>query len=170
VPIIIKSSYTKKLGLPGYSSHSYSLTVETELSDISQLDRQSAQLYATLQSSVDRELQETGFCPNGNGSPAPPINGQVTEQPRSNCDHSLWACSEKQKTLILKLVDDFHLDKNAVEERSKQLFEKPVKVLNRLEASGLIESLLQEYGPSKSNGGNGNGKGRRQYQRGGARQ
>jgi len=46
MPIIIKSSYTKKLGLPGCSSHSYSLTVETELSDISQLDRQSAQLTA----------------------------------------------------------------------------------------------------------------------------
>ncbi len=45
MPIIIKSTYSKKIGLPGYSSHGYSLTVETELSDISQLDRQSAQLW-----------------------------------------------------------------------------------------------------------------------------
>jgi hypothetical protein len=113
-------------------------------------------------------LENPGVVPDSNaiGQPAPcTTNGHATDQPRANGDHSSWACSDKQKALILKLVEDFHLDKNVVEEKSKQLFEKPVKVLNRLEASGLIESLLQEYGQTKA--GNGNG---RRYQRGGARQ
>jgi hypothetical protein len=168
--VILEAQYSKKIGLPSYSSHAFSVTIRTEIADVTDVQRQAGQLYALLQESVDRNIQEVGFTPDGNGhgSPVPPINGHATEQPRSNGDHSQWACSDKQKALILKLVEDYHLQKNAVEERSKQLFEKPVKVLNRLEASGLIESLLQEYGSAKTNGGNGNG--RRQYQRGGARQ
>ena len=31
------------------------------------------------------------------------------------------------------------------------MFHKPVKILNKLEANGLIEELLQKYGPTKSN-------------------
>jgi hypothetical protein len=168
MPIIIKSSYTKKLGLPGYSSHSYSLTVETELSDISQLDRQSAQLYSTLQSSVDRELQETGFCPEGNGSPAPSTPPRSTNGHASQSNGDQWACSDKQRDLILKIVDEHRLPKQEVEDLAKQMFEKPVKTLNRLECSSLIDELLTTYGPKKASGGNGNG--RRQYQRGGSRQ
>jgi hypothetical protein len=146
MPIIIKSSYTKKLGLPGYSSHSYSLTVETELNDISQLDRQSAQLYATLQSSVDRELQETGFCPEGNGSATHrTTNGHPSGE--------VWACSEKQRDLILKIVDEHKLDKQEIESLAKDRFNLPVKSLNKLQASGMIEGLLAKYQPK----GNGNG-------------
>jgi len=47
-----------------------------------------------------------------------------------------------------------------VEGLAKDMFQKPVKVLNKLEASGLIEELLEKYGPKKTNG---NG---RAYQRG----
>lgn len=65
MPIIIESNYSKKLGLPGYSSHSYSLTIRTELSDLGQLERESSKLYAILQGSVDREIQEVGFVLEG---------------------------------------------------------------------------------------------------------
>jgi hypothetical protein len=40
-----------------------------------------------------------------------------------------------------------------------------VKVLNKLQASGLIEELLQKYASKKTNGGNGG----RSYQRGARR-
>jgi hypothetical protein len=172
MPIIIKSTYSKKLGLPGYSSHSYSLTVETELTDISQLDRQSAQLYATLQASVDRELQETGFCPDGNGSSAPrTTNSRATDHPRSNGHTSQtngdqWACSDKQRDLIKKIVDEHKLDKQEVEGLAKDMFNAPVKSLNKLQASGIIEELLEKYGPKNSTG---NGNGGRSFQRGGRR-
>ena len=58
--IILEANYSKKLGLPGYSSHQYAVTVRTELADINQVDQESQRLYELLQSSVDREIQQTG--------------------------------------------------------------------------------------------------------------
>ena len=162
--IIIEANYSKKIGLPAYSSHAYSVTIRTEVSDLGQVERESAQLYALLQESVDRNIQEVGFTPdgNGNGSPAPRTNGHASQP-----GNDQWACSDKQKDLILKIVDEHHLEKNAVEALAKEMFEKPVKALNKMEASGLIENLLETYGPKKTNGGNGNGG--RSYQRGARR-
>jgi hypothetical protein len=61
--IVIEANYSKKLGLPGYSSHSYSVTLRSEIADLSQVERESSKLYSILQGSVDREIQETGFVP-----------------------------------------------------------------------------------------------------------
>jgi hypothetical protein len=161
--VVIEANYSKKLGLPAYSSHSFSFTIRSEVADLSQVERESAKLYAILQGSVDREMQEPGFVPeaNGHGSPASrTTNGHATQ---SNNDQ--WACSDKQRDLILKIVDEHKLDKQEVEGLAKDMFHKPVKVLNKMEASGLIEELLNKYGPTKTNGGNG----RSAYQRSGAR-
>jgi hypothetical protein len=68
VAVVIEANYSKKLGLPAYSSHSYSVTIRSEVADLSQVERESAKLYAILQGSVDREMQETGFVPEGSGS------------------------------------------------------------------------------------------------------
>ena len=162
--VVIEANYSKKLGLPAYSSHSYSVTIRSEVADLSQVERESAKLYAILQGSVDREIQEVGFVPesNGRGSSAP----RTTNGPAVPCNGDQWACSDKQRDLILKIVEEHTLDKNAVEGLSKDMFQKPVKTLNKMEASGLIEELIQKHGPKKTNGGNGRGA----YQRGGARQ
>ncbi|MGZ4961677.1 MAG: hypothetical protein ACXWC8_03890 [Limisphaerales bacterium] len=136
--IVFEANYSKKLGLPGFSSHQYSVTVRSELSDLSQIENESKRLYALLQTSVDRELQQTGFLPeakqngvhaNGNG------NGTET-----------WACSAKQRDLITKVVDEKKLDKAKVEETAQSMFSKSVKSLNKLEASGLIDELLRQTG------------------------
>jgi hypothetical protein len=163
VAIVIEANYSKKLGLPAYSSHSYSVTIRSEVADLSQIERESAKLYAILQGSVDREIQEVGFVPEANGS-----NSRTANSHASTPNGEQWACSEKQRELILKIVDEHRLDKQEVEALAKDMFQKPVKTLNKMEASGLIEELLQKYGPTKTNGSNGNG--RRPYQRGGARQ
>ena len=174
--IIIEANYSKKIGLPAYSSHAYSVTIRTEVSDLTQVERESAQLYALLQESVDRNIQEVGFTPdgNGNGSSAPRnTNGHATEQSRSTGSSSPsdreWKCSPKQRDLILRVIEENKLDKRDIEKLSQQLFNTPVLALNKLQASGLIENLLQTYGDSKPSGSNGSG-GRKQYQRGGARQ
>ena len=66
--IQLEANYSKKIGLPGYSSHQFSITLKTELNDISQIDAESSRLYRLLQSSVDQELQQQGYVPvNGNG-------------------------------------------------------------------------------------------------------
>ena len=61
-------------------------------------------------------------------------------------------CSDKQKELILKLVEQHKLDKQEVEALAKEMFGLPVKTLNRLQASGLIEELLERHGKAKQNG------------------
>jgi hypothetical protein len=155
--IVLEANYSKKLGLPGYSSHQYSLTVRKEVSDISQVENESRQLFATLQSNVDRDIQNTGFLPgaNGNGN-RNGGNGNGHRQPEET-----WNCSEKQRTLILKIVDESKLDKGEVETLAQDRFGKSVKALNKLEASGLIEELIERTG------GKGQGSGR--YSRTGAR-
>ena len=59
--VVIVAVYSKKIGLPAYSSHSYSVSLTSEVADVSQVERESAKLYSILQSSVDREMQEPGF-------------------------------------------------------------------------------------------------------------
>ena len=62
--IILEAAYSKKLGLPNFSSHSYVVSIRTELADISQIPEESSRLYNMLQEAVDREIQEVGFIPD----------------------------------------------------------------------------------------------------------
>ena len=154
--IVIEANYSKKLGLPAYSSHSYSVTIRSEVADLSQVERESAKLYSILQGSVDREMENPGFVPDitRNGSESNrSANGYVSE---NNGDH--WNCSDKQRDLVLKIRDEHKLHMDQIEEISKQLFQRPAKTLNKLEASVLIKELLEEFGPKT------NGNGRRPYQ------
>ena len=52
--IELEANYSKKLGLPGYSSHQYSLTVRKEVSDISQVENESHALFHTAHPSPGR--------------------------------------------------------------------------------------------------------------------
>ena len=51
--IVFEANYSKKLGLPSYSSHQYSVTIRTELADLNQLNEQSEEIHALLQSAVN---------------------------------------------------------------------------------------------------------------------
>ena len=62
--IKLTSNYAKRLGLPGYSSHQFSVSVGTELTDLSQVEDEVTRTYRLLQDAVDREIQETGFVPD----------------------------------------------------------------------------------------------------------
>jgi hypothetical protein len=138
----------------------YSVTIRSEIADLTQVDRESAKLYAILQGSVDREIQEVGFVPEGNGHGSPA--SRTTNGHASHSNIEAWACSDKQRDLILKIVDEHNLDKQEIEVLAKERFNVPVKTLNKLQASGLIEELLEKYGPKKANG-------TRPFQRGGRR-
>ena len=62
--IILEAAYSKKLGLPNYSSHSFVVSIRTELSDLTQVEEESTRLYALLQQSVDNEIRQVGFLPD----------------------------------------------------------------------------------------------------------
>ncbi len=138
--IVLEANYSKKLGLPGYSSHQYSVTIKTEVTDPAQVAAESGRLYDLLQGCVDTSIQKTGFLPetansNSNGRP-----------PNGNGRSENWCCSPKQRDLIVKIVTEHKLDKNNVEALAQDRFGKAVRALNRLEASGLIDELITQTG------------------------
>ena len=175
------SNYSKRLGLPGFSSHQFSVSVETELVATDDIPAESARLYQLLQSNVDQQIQATGFVPsydygmepvtdNNGTSPAPHApapngnGGNGTGRQRGPA----WKCSDKQRDLILKLIEEHQLDKHSIEALAVERFGKGVRLLNKIEASGLIDELLDNHG-----GGSGQGNARRRnvsaYQNNGRR-
>ena len=174
------ANYSKRLGLPGFSSHQFAVTVETEISNINDVAGESSRLYQLLQQNVDEEIQRTGFVPdevygiseqgprngrrNGHSAPA---NGHANGRAANG---EAWACSEAQQSLIIKLVDEHQLDKGQVDDTSREMFGVGVRELNKLQASGLIDRILDENGGRKPNRPRGRtAPPRRTYQNGGAR-
>ena len=144
------ANYSKRLGLPGYSSHQFSIEIETELVTTDDVAAESARIYELLQTNVDEQIRKTGFVPpTGYGMdespPAATANGHPTgaSQPPAN---TAWKCTAKQRELIEKLVAEHHLEKNAVETLAVERFGKGVRQLNKVEASGLIDELLDTHG------------------------
>ena len=153
------ANYSKRLGLPGYSSHQFSVSVETELTTTDDVAAESGRLYQRLQATVDEQMLHTGFVPPGDYGMDPPADSAVPHAADSapanvtevaNWQRGpAWKCSDKQKDLILKLVDEHSLDKNEVDHLARQRFGKGVRQLNKMEASGLIDELLDTHGSSQ---------------------
>ena len=161
--VYIEANYSKKLGLPQFSSHQYSVTIRTELSDVSQLEKASADLYTQLQQAVDTQIAHQGFIP-GNSAASPttkptapvstPTRSTPTTVPPSSPstseDGEVWCCSDRQRDLILKIVNDHRLDKMVVENLARERFGAGVLDLNKAQASGLIDELIETYGKSRN--------------------
>jgi len=152
--VFIKATYVKKLGLPQFSSHQYSVEVSAELTDLSQLPQASADLYARLQQSVDAQIVNPGFVPGEAPPSKSPGNTPAPTAPAHPAHEEEWRCSEKQRDLILKIVAEHQLDKQEIDNLARQRFGTGVKQLNKLQASALIDELIETHG------GPGNGRGR----------
>jgi hypothetical protein len=60
------ANYSKRLGLPGYSSHQFSVSVETELMNVDDVAGESERLYSLLQrASMNRCRIPDSFRPTG---------------------------------------------------------------------------------------------------------
>lgn len=155
--IVLEANYAKKLGLPNFSSHQYSVTIRTELTDLTQVETESSRLYALLQDAVDREIQEVGFMPDAsrygmNGSNGHSNNGNGHagighhHGPPSPGVNGAWNYTEGQRGFIQRIINESKLDKLEVEALAQQLFGAGVKELDKLQASQLIEELLEKTG------------------------
>lgn len=69
------ANYSKRLGLPGYSSHQFEVSIETEISNTSELPFETERLYGSLQAAVDAQIQQVGFVPDEH------YGSQVTQRP-----------------------------------------------------------------------------------------
>ncbi len=149
------ANYSKRLGLPGYSSHQFSVSVETELVTTDDVPAESARLYGLLQTHVDGQIKTTGFVPPADygmeDAPAP-ASRNGSSRPVAN---GAWKCSVKQRELIENLVAEHQLDKSHVEALAVERFGKGVRLLNKVEASGLIDELIDTYGGQKRPAANG---------------
>ena len=144
--VIIEANYSKKLGLPEYSSHQYSVTLRTEIADLSQLEKVNAELYARLQTAVDTQIVNPGFVPGKQ-----PTNPQPARSVSAPANVDAWKCSDKQRDLILKIVDEHQLNKDEVDKLAQTRFGAGVKQLNKLQASSLIDELIETHGKSQGN-------------------
>ena len=160
------SNYSKRLGLPGYSSHQFSVSCETELTDLAQLPDEAARLYGLLQDSVDREIQQTGFVPGDGYGETPAVahasngnnNGGNGNGQHPDAD-PVGQCSDRQRELIIGLATELNLDDASLDKRSERLFRRPAHQLNKLGASGLISDLLAEAGTRRQREGRNSGPG-----------
>jgi len=159
--IVFEAAYSKKLGLPNFSSHSYVVSIRTELTDINQVQEESRKLYKMLQEAVDKEIQAVGFMPDATSYGMK--DGHEQQQRNGSAGGDDWQCTDKQKGLILRIVEENNLDKNYVEDLAKELFGHGVKSLNRLSASGLIDELFDRF-PRKDKGNGQRGKYQRREQ------
>jgi hypothetical protein len=140
--VILEFNYGKKLGLPQYSSHNFSVSLKSEVAQLDDIPREVERVYDILQKSVDQQIVHPGFVPGAEDTRVP---NQVVVLPKPDA----WNCSAKQKELILKLVDEQQLDRKKVEQRAVDRFGKGVTQLNKLEASGLIDELMGAAGQPK---------------------
>ena len=148
------ANYSKRLGLPGFSSHQFSVSVETEIQNINDVAAESSRLYLTLQKSVDEEIQSTGFVPGegyGEQKADWPKFQRTPATGEQESGSPVWRCSEKQKSLIGKLIADNALERGDIETLAQEMFGTiELHTLNKLQASGLIDRLIEDYG-GKSN-------------------
>lgn len=165
--VILQMTYQKKLGLPNYSSHSCSVSLTVEIPDVSVAAQESTKLYSLLQTAVDGEIQQVGFMPdattygmhhgnrplsnghpsngNGNGNG----NGHPSAPAPANGDR--WNCTDGQRGFILRIVSESSLNKQDVEDLAQQLFGAGVTSLDKMQASQLIEELLEKTGKKAGN-------------------
>jgi hypothetical protein len=156
MPIILAMNYTKKLGLPNFSSHSCSVSLTMEIPDVSVAAQESTRLYALLQTAVDNEIQQVGFMPdatsygmnNGDGHHEPTGNGNGHQRPQSpsNRNGETWNCTDGQKGFIQRIIHDNQLNKDDVERMSFDLFGVGVIACNKMQMSQLIDDLLERTG------------------------
>lgn len=165
------ANYSKRLGLPGYSSHQFEVSIETEIGNTSELDFAAERLYCSLQSAVDTQIKQVGFVPDasyGSGGvagttlpamrqvprlPVPPSSNSQASHP----EEPAWNCSEKQKQVILSLARKNGLNDSELHDLAVLCFSRGVSQLNKLEASTLIKELMETSGgTSRKNFSSGN--------------
>jgi hypothetical protein len=156
--VLLNITYQKKLGLPNFSSHSCSVSVQVEVADLSHVAEENGRLYQLLQASVDEEIQKVGFMPDATSYG---MNGKTNGNGHQQRQPSDAGISEKQLDLINRVVRENNINKTEVENMAVEFFGGGVRTLSRAQASELIDELFIKY-PGRNGGGNGQ---RRTYQR-----
>ena len=147
--ILLEFNYGKKLGLPGYSSHNFGVSMKAEVNDPEAIPEEAERVYSILQESVDSQIVNPGFVPSGNGKAMQvQPNGNIA---KTNPDD--WNCTIRQRGLILSILERNDLNAEVVEDLADDLCGKPMSDLNKGQVSAVISEILDRWGRHpKANG------------------
>ena len=146
--ILLEFKYDKRLGLPGYSSHDFGVSMRTEVNNVEQIKEESERAYRLLQQSVDAQLSNSGFIPSENGKEQESKGNQTNET-----DPEKWNCTERQRGLILKILSQNDLPESAVEQVAQDLHGQPMAKLGKMQVSTVISEVLDRWGKHKRTNG-----------------
>jgi len=142
MPTVLQVTYSKKLGLPNYSSHSYTVSITTDVESVAAAQNQSALLYKLLQNQVDEDMKDPGYLPDPQTYARPVPNAKVLSVTTVEAD---WACSKAQRAMIVAIVDSCGLQKRQVDDLAKELFGGGVRTLNSKQAARFIKELRARH-------------------------
>ena len=155
--ILLEIHYDKRLGLPGYSSHDFGVSLKTEVTDLDQIRQESERAYQILQKSVDSQIIHRGYVPNQVNN-----SGVTNQEEKDNASVGIdkndnntekWNCTVRQKDLILNVLERNNLDPQTANELGVELHGKEMDRLTKLQVSGVITELLNRFGRKKNKGG-----------------
>ena len=145
--ILLEFNYGKKLGLPGYSSHNFGVSMKAEVNDPEAIPEEAERVYSILQQSVDSQIVNPGFVPSGNGNPA-------QAQPVAKTDPDSWNCTIRQRGPLMTILERNGLGPEVVEDLSRELHGRPMSDLGKMQVSTVIGEVLDRWGRHpKANGG-----------------
>ena len=137
--ILLEFKYDKRLGLPGYSSHDFGVSMRTEVNNVDQIKEESERAYRLLQQSVDSQLSNPGFIPSETGK-----EHKQEEAKETNPDN--WKVTERQRGLILKILNQNDLPESAVEEVAMEVVGSSMNSLRSGQASLVVGAILDRWG------------------------
>ena len=155
--ILLEIHYDKRLGLPGYSSHDFGVSLKTEVTDLDQIRQESERAYQILQKSVDSQIIHRGYVPDQVNN-----SGVTNQEEKDNTSVGIdkndnntekWNCTVRQKDLILNVLERNNLDPQTANELGVELHGKEMDRLTKLQVSGVITELLNRFGRKKNKGG-----------------
>lgn len=148
--------FSRKRGEPEFSSRQASLTLRVEISDLTNIHTESDRLFGLVRECVDAELEN--YC----------NTGDTTSRPPSASGHGRWIPpTEAQLKLIDKVCKEHKVHPDEIESLVKDRFGCSLDQIQKLQASSLIQELLDRYSKHRNSSQINNGTSRRSYARNG---
>jgi len=148
--ILLEFKYDKRLGLPGYSSHDFGVSMRTEVNNVEEIKEESERAYRLLQQSVDAQIVHKGYVPDQVNN----LKGSDQDNSKeTRTDPQKWNCTERQRGLILKILSQNELPESAVEQVAQDLHGRSMSELGKLQVSSVISEVLDRWGKHKKTNG-----------------
>ena len=125
--------------------------MKAEVTDLEKIGEEAERAYGLLQSAVDSQIVHKGYVPE-----------QVNDSTGSDQDNSKepevdpdsWNCTERQKGLLLTILDRNGLEPIVVEDLSWEIHGRSMADLGKMQVSAVIGEVLDRWGkhPKNANG------------------